>query len=60
MKPAGKTCFEISITTYECFKNNLNRELAKAKRWSIEQIEARTESLADDTMKQFSMGGSDD
>ena len=39
------------------YKNslNLNRELAKAKRWSIEQIEARTDDLASETMKLFSL-----
>ena len=41
---------------YVGYKNNLNlnRELAKAKRWTVEQIQARTESLAEDTMKLFS------
>lgn len=39
------------------YKNslNLNRELAKAKRWSIEQIEARTQALAAEAMKLFSL-----
>ncbi len=42
---------------YVGYKNNLNlnRELAKAKRWTVEQIQARTESLAEDTMKLFSL-----
>lgn len=38
------------------YKNslNLNWELAKAKRWSIEQIEARTDDLALETLTLFS------
>lgn len=42
---------------YVGYKNNLNlnRELAKAKQWTVEQIQARTERLAEDTMKLFSL-----
>lgn len=44
------------------YKNSLslNRELAKAKRWSIELIETRTDSLASEALKLFSLSDSED
>ncbi|MFN9344349.1 MAG: HNH endonuclease family protein, partial [Planctomycetota bacterium] len=39
------------------YKNNLNlnRELAKADRWTVKQIQARTQCLAEDAMKLFAL-----